>query len=89
MLTEAAISGFRDTLRGLKENIIMGRLIPAGTGLPCYKSWKIKVSEKEEEEAPHLLPFNQTGGGESMGGMGVAPVTAMGDVGTAGQQGRR
>ena len=33
MLTEAAISGKVDYLRGLKENVIMGRLIPAGTGL--------------------------------------------------------
>ena len=32
MLTEAAISGKRDTLVGLKENVIVGRLIPAGTG---------------------------------------------------------
>ena len=37
VLTEAAISGKTDTLRGLKENVIMGRLIPAGTGLPAYK----------------------------------------------------
>ena len=33
MLTEAAIWGKKDFLRGLKENVIMGRLIPAGTGL--------------------------------------------------------
>ena len=35
VLTEAAISGKVDYLRGLKENVIMGRLIPAGTGLPA------------------------------------------------------
>ena len=33
VLTEAAVRGTRDTLRGLKENVIVGRLIPAGTGL--------------------------------------------------------
>ena len=33
VLTEAAIMGKRDDLRGLKENVIVGRLIPAGTGL--------------------------------------------------------
>ncbi len=38
MLTEAAIWGKNDYLRGLKENVIMGRLIPAGTGLPQYLS---------------------------------------------------
>jgi DNA-directed RNA polymerase subunit beta' len=35
VLTEAAISGSRDHLRGLKENVIIGRLIPAGTGIRC------------------------------------------------------
>ena len=43
MLTEAAISGKIDYLRGLKENVIMGRLIPAGTGLPAYKQLKVIV----------------------------------------------
>jgi DNA-directed RNA polymerase subunit beta' len=36
VLTEAAISGKTDELRGLKENVIVGRLIPAGTGLNNY-----------------------------------------------------
>jgi DNA-directed RNA polymerase subunit beta' len=43
VLTEAAISGKVDYLRGLKENVIMGRLIPAGTGLPHYKHLDIEV----------------------------------------------
>jgi DNA-directed RNA polymerase subunit beta' len=38
VLTEAAISGKVDDLRGLKENVIMGRLIPAGTGFTVYQS---------------------------------------------------
>ena len=37
VLTEAAVCGKVDYLRGLKENVIMGRLIPAGTGLGAYK----------------------------------------------------
>jgi len=37
VLTTAAISGKRDELRGLKENVIMGHLIPAGTGFPTYR----------------------------------------------------
>jgi DNA-directed RNA polymerase subunit beta' len=36
VLTEAAIMGKRDDLRGLKENVIVGRLIPAGTGLAFH-----------------------------------------------------
>ena len=43
VLTEAAISGKIDHLRGPKENIIMGRLIPAGTGLTAYKHLDIEV----------------------------------------------
>jgi DNA-directed RNA polymerase subunit beta' len=43
VLTEAAISGKVDYLRGLKENVIMGRLIPAGTGLAAYKHLDIEV----------------------------------------------
>jgi DNA-directed RNA polymerase subunit beta' len=38
VLTEAAIMGKRDELRGLKENVIVGRLIPAGTGLAYHKT---------------------------------------------------
>jgi DNA-directed RNA polymerase subunit beta' len=53
VLTEAAISGKVDDLRGLKENVIMGRLIPAGTGLPAYKRLEILVEEETEAvEAP-------------------------------------
>jgi DNA-directed RNA polymerase subunit beta' len=42
VLTEAATTGKRDCLRGFKENVIMGRLIPAGTGLPRYRYLKLK-----------------------------------------------
>jgi DNA-directed RNA polymerase subunit beta' len=40
VLTEAAILGKRDDLRGLKENVIVGRLIPAGTGLAYHEARK-------------------------------------------------
>ena len=42
VLTEAAISGAIDELRGLKENVIMGRMIPAGTGMPKYRNTFVK-----------------------------------------------
>jgi DNA-directed RNA polymerase subunit beta' len=48
VLTEAAVSGKVDFLRGLKENVIMGRLIPAGTGLPPYRQLKVIVDGDEE-----------------------------------------
>jgi DNA-directed RNA polymerase subunit beta' len=49
VLTEAAISGRVDYLRGLKENVIMGRLIPAGTGLNAYKHLDIEVETPVDE----------------------------------------
>ncbi len=49
VLTEAAISGKTDDLRGLKENVIMGRLIPAGTGLPAYRQLEVVVGDEDQE----------------------------------------
>ncbi|MBI4495518.1 MAG: DNA-directed RNA polymerase subunit beta', partial [Deltaproteobacteria bacterium] len=54
VLTQAAISGKTDHLRGLKENVIMGRLIPAGTGLSRYRSLGIQVEGEEDEEKEEL-----------------------------------
>jgi len=50
VLTEAAISGKVDYLRGLKENVIMGRLIPAGTGLEHYRSMRLEMEKTDETE---------------------------------------
>ena len=52
VLTEAAINGKVDYLRGLKENVIMGRLIPAGTGMEYYHQVKIEGEDVMEEEVP-------------------------------------
>jgi DNA-directed RNA polymerase subunit beta' len=56
VLTEAAINGKVDRLVGLKENVIMGRLIPAGTGMPAYGRVVVKVegavAEEEMEKEP-------------------------------------
>jgi len=54
VLTEAAINGKTDYLLGLKENVIIGHLIPAGTGLDKYRSIKIKEKEKPKEEVEIL-----------------------------------
>jgi DNA-directed RNA polymerase subunit beta' len=58
VLTEAAICGKTDDLRGIKENVIMGRLIPAGTGLPAYKRLQVMVEQNQpvypmETYVPH------------------------------------
>jgi len=49
VLTEAAIKGKVDNLLGLKENVIIGKLIPAGTGMECYRN--IEVAKDEEQPA--------------------------------------
>ena len=50
VLTEAAIKGKTDELIGLKENVIIGKLIPAGTGMKRYKQIHINTEEQEETE---------------------------------------
>jgi DNA-directed RNA polymerase subunit beta' len=57
VLTEAAISGKVDHLRGLKENVIVGRLIPAGTGMDYYRSFRLLTEEPKPEEIPVEQPF--------------------------------
>jgi len=62
VLTEAAIQGKIDRLAGLKENVIMGRLIPAGTGLKDYKRMDIEVEipEDELEQEIEEVPVDET-----------------------------
>jgi len=56
VLTEAAIQGKVDYLRGLKENVIMGRLIPAGTGLGAYKKMTVQTDAPTEADLPIVAP---------------------------------
>ncbi len=56
VLTEAAICGKTDDLRGLKENVIMGRLIPAGTGLPAYKRLQVVVEGDAPPQQAYVAP---------------------------------
>jgi hypothetical protein len=49
VLTEASINGSIDTLRGLKENVIVGRLIPAGTGMEYYRNVQLSPSSKKRQ----------------------------------------
>ncbi|CAM4226950.1 DNA-directed RNA polymerase subunit beta' [Jeotgalicoccus halotolerans] len=55
VLTDAAIKGKRDDLLGLKENVIIGKLIPAGTGMAKYKDVEIDVAEKAVSEEEVVL----------------------------------
>jgi len=51
VLTDAAISGATDSLRGLKENVIIGHLIPAGTGMKQYRNVKLYDKDNEDLDA--------------------------------------
>ncbi|HRO62031.1 MAG TPA: DNA-directed RNA polymerase subunit beta', partial [Burkholderiaceae bacterium] len=84
VLTEAAIMGKRDELRGLKENVIVGRLIPAGTGLAFHTARRVKEASEAQEQAAlaraeaeslFARPDDETGDetvGETVDGAGPA-----------------
>jgi DNA-directed RNA polymerase subunit beta' len=61
VLTQASIQGKVDSLRGLKENVIMGRLIPAGTGVAKYRAAELKIPEPEVRlEEPIVIDDSET-----------------------------
>ncbi|MEE0807149.1 MAG: hypothetical protein U0M22_06805, partial [Acutalibacteraceae bacterium] len=55
VLTDAAIKGKVDPLLGLKENVIIGKLIPAGTGLPCYSDVEIAPNTPGSSLSPEAM----------------------------------
>lgn len=59
VLTEAAIKGKVDPLIGLKENVIIGKLIPAGTGMKRYRNVKLDTDIEESEELEELDQFEE------------------------------
>ena len=73
VLTDAAIHAKSDPLLGLKENVIIGKLIPAGTGLPRYRDIRVEPTE-EAKAAMYSLPvydvdyapFSATGSGAAI-----------------------
>ena len=70
VLTEAAIEAKSDPLLGLKENVIIGKLIPAGTGLPRYRN--IKVEPTEEAKAAMYASFSGYDDSLYTGGFGAS-----------------
>jgi DNA-directed RNA polymerase subunit beta' len=75
VLTEAAIEGKNDGLEGLKENVIIGKLIPAGTGMPRYRD--------VGTEAPDYEPMAYYSSDEDALGAGRAPARQHGDSATS------
>ena len=61
VLTDAAIKGKVDHLIGLKENVIIGKLVPAGTGMKCYSDVEIQSVNGPDDEGPAPLPARRRG----------------------------
>jgi DNA-directed RNA polymerase subunit beta' len=74
VLTEASINGRVDYLRGLKENVIMGRLIPAGTGLGAYKRLTVDVHGDDVDEDDDVDALEVDG---ALGADDLEPTEAM------------
>ncbi|MBB1516678.1 DNA-directed RNA polymerase subunit beta' [Tessaracoccus sp. MC1679] len=69
VLTDAAIQGKSDTLKGLKENVILGKLIPAGTGLERYRNIRVEPTEEARASAFTMSydPYDYSFGSDVVG----------------------
>jgi DNA-directed RNA polymerase subunit beta' len=83
VLTEAAIDGKGDNLLGLKENIIIGKLIPAGTGMPRYREFELEAPEYQpmayytsDNEADPAEWLASMSGSYTLGDSGVQTIAA-------------
>ncbi|HVL64360.1 MAG TPA: DNA-directed RNA polymerase subunit beta' [Actinomycetota bacterium] len=91
VLTEAAINGKRDSLLGLKENVIIGKLIPAGTGMTRYRAVRVEVegASYSDEEARALLGLppreEAVGAEEARELLGGATLQAVPDIAADGE----
>jgi DNA-directed RNA polymerase subunit beta' len=88
VLTEAAVAGKVDYLRGLKENVIMGRLIPAGTGLEHYRSLQLLTempAPAPVEELPEASEFAAADDAAGLDFLGNKDADEAADAATEGQ----
>jgi DNA-directed RNA polymerase subunit beta' len=70
VLTDAAIHAKSDPLLGLKENVIIGKLIPAGTGMPRYRNFRVEPTEDARSSVYPAATYEETSGysfGQSSG----------------------
>jgi len=83
VLTDAAIKGKHDPLLGLKENVIIGKLIPAGTGMARYRNITIQPEgqDVDDEGRPRTTTFDQLYAGMPMTADEAALIEAMGNNG--------
>ncbi|PJI94930.1 DNA-directed RNA polymerase subunit beta' [Luteimicrobium subarcticum] len=78
VLTEAAMSGRRDPLLGLKENVILGKLIPAGTGLPRYRDVDVEPTDEARSELFPTFGYDEIDFGPL--GMGTGEAIPLDDL---------
>jgi DNA-directed RNA polymerase subunit beta' len=76
VLTDAAVRGARDDLKGLKENIIIGHLIPAGTGIHRYQNVEFMVEQSYYDE--EIIPLTEPG--ELVPGLGIGSADDDSDI---------
>jgi DNA-directed RNA polymerase subunit beta' len=86
VLTEAAVRGSRDDLRGLKENVIVGRLIPAGTGSAYHEQRRRQRHEEADVTDPEAMFVTSNGGGETEAGPTEAITSSENQTGEAEQE---
>ena len=79
VLTEAAVRGLRDELRGLKENVIVGRLIPAGTGFAHHAE---RRRTREQDLADQLKELDEAQQAEAAAAAAAAAATESAEVAT-------
>lgn len=77
VLTDAAINAKSDSLRGLKENVIIGKLIPAGTGLERYRNIRVEPTEEARAAAYSVTGYDSYG--EDYFGTGTGQTVALDD----------
>ncbi len=73
VLTDAAINAKSDSLLGLKENVIIGKLIPAGTGLERYRNVRVEPTEEARAAAYQVTGYSDYGD-DYFGGSSAEPV---------------
>ena len=61
VLTDAAIHARSDSLLGLKENVIIGKLIPAGTGISRYRNIRVEPTEEAKAAVYTMTPYDDSG----------------------------
>ena len=81
VLTEAAIMGKRDELRGLKENVVVGRLIPAGTGMAYHQARKVKEEMDDTERRAIALQEAEELAAVQMAAIDAAPAASAAEGG--------